>query len=42
MVLLNPPSQALGRSNAILSTTSVPYLVDTFPGPLSIKWMAAG
>ena len=42
MTLLNPPSQLLGRANAILSTTSVPYVVEDFPGPLSIKWMAAG
>jgi hypothetical protein len=42
VALLNPPSHVLGRTNAILSTTAVPYLVETFPGPLSIKWMAAG
>jgi hypothetical protein len=41
-MLLNPPSRLLGRVNAIMSTTSVPYVVDDFPGPLSIKWMAAG
>lgn len=42
MRLLNPPSHRLGRQNAIMSTTSVPYVVDDFPGSLSIKWMAAG
>jgi len=42
VTLLNPPSHLLGRANAILSTTSVPYVVEDFPGPLSIKWMAAG
>ena len=42
MTLLNPPSHLLGRVNAIMSTTSVPYVVDDFPGALSIKWMAAG
>jgi hypothetical protein len=41
-VLLNPPARALGSTHAILSTRSVPYLVDAFPGPLSIKWMVAG
>ena len=39
---VNPPARALGRVNAIITTTAVPYLVERFPGPLSIKWMAAG
>ncbi len=32
----------LGTRNAILSGTSVPYVVTSFTGPLSIKWMPAG
>jgi AraC family transcriptional regulator len=40
--LLNPPGHALGRVNAIRTTTSIPYVVEAFPGPLSIKWMPAG
>jgi AraC family transcriptional regulator len=42
MGLLNPPGHALGRVNAIRATTSIPYVVEAFPGPLSIKWMPAG
>jgi AraC family transcriptional regulator len=42
VALLNPPGHALGRVNAIRATTSIPYVVEAFPGPLSIKWMPAG
>jgi AraC family transcriptional regulator len=42
VALLNPPGHTLGRVNAIRATTSIPYVVEAFPGPLSIKWMPAG
>ena len=41
-VLINPPGRALGTRNAIMSGRSVPYIVEKFPGPLSIKWMPSG
>ncbi len=41
-VLLNPPANLLGAWNAILSTTSVSYMVHGFAGPFSVKWMPSG
>jgi AraC family transcriptional regulator len=42
VALLNPAGHSLGRVNAIRATTSIPYVVEAFAGPLSIKWMPAG
>ena len=33
---VNPPARTLGRVNAIITTTAVPYLVERFPGPLVV------
>jgi hypothetical protein len=40
-VLINPPAEALGQRNAIISQTSAKHLHDVV-GALSIKWMPIG
>lgn len=41
-VLINPPAETLGSTNAIVSGTSRRYEVRAFPGPLSIKGVVRG